>query len=204
MPVGFVYVNEIIPDIMVDAKYYTGDNFLGRKVDGYESNTAVMTYETAIALKAVQENLLKLNLSLVVFDAYRPQMAVDDFVNWVNDTGDVSTKEIYYPFIEKSRLIEYGYIASLSGHSKGNTVDVSIVDLKTGKLLDMGTRFDYFGEASHYTTQSVTEEQFNNRKLLRESMMINGFSPYENEWWHFSYQPTEYSNSDRFNFIVKY
>lgn len=204
LPDGFVYAREVIPDILIDARYFTGDNFMGRKVDGYESNTAIMTYDTAIALKEVQKSLLEQNLSLVVFDAYRPQRAVDDFVSWVNDETDITTKDTYYPFVEKSKLIEYGYIASLSGHSKGNTVDVSIFDLRTGQLFDMGTSFDYFGEASHYSSQTVTKEQSENREKLREAMISSGFSPYENEWWHFSYQPSEYADSGRYDFIVKY
>jgi len=200
----FVYIKDVIPDILIDAKYYTGDNFLGRRVKGYKNNTAIIKYEVALALLDIQRELIKENLSLIIFDAYRPQKAVDDFINWANDSNDIKEKENYYPNVPKNKLIEYGYIGALSNHSKGNTVDLAIVDLKTGQLLDMGSHFDFFGEISHYATDKITKAQFNNRKLLREKMISKGFSPYDNEWWHFSYDYQKYSKTNRYNFDVKY
>jgi len=200
----FVYIKDVIPDILVDAKYYTENNFLGRNVNGYQNNTAIIKYEVVLALLDIQKDLLKENLSLIIFDAYRPQKAVDDFVTWAKDSSDTKEKENYYPNVAKNKLIEYGYIGALSNHSKGNTVDLSIVDLKTGQLLDMGSHFDFFGEISHYATQKITKIQFNNRKLLRDRMKTAGFSPYDNEWWHFSYDYQKYSKASRYNFDIKY
>jgi len=200
----FVFVKDIIPDILVDAKYYTNDNFLGRQVDGYMSNTAILKYDATLSLSQVQKQLLKNNLSLIIYDAYRPKRAVEDFVNWVSIQNDTINKQKFYPDINKDKLIEYGYIGKTSNHSKGNTVDLSIIDLKTGEPLDMGSIFDYFGEISHYNSNSITKEQLNNRKLLRDIMVKYNFSPYDNEWWHFSYDKNKYLNSERYDFVIKY
>lgn len=200
----FVYLKEIIPDVLIDAKYYTDDNFLGRQVVGYEDNTAIMLLEAAYALKNVQQTLLENNLSLLVFDAYRPQRAVDDFVTWVNSDELPINKEQFFPDINKNDLIEQGYIASMSSHSKGNTVDLTIIDLLTGQPLDMGSPFDFFGDISHFDTISITTEQVANRQLLRDVMMNEGFSPYSKEWWHFSYNSQQYTNAARYDFIVVY
>lgn len=204
LPEGFVYLKEIIPDILIDAKYYTGDNFLGRQVVGYEDNTAIILEESAYALKRIQQILLKNNLSLLVFDAFRPQRAVDDFVTWVNSEELPVNKEQFFPDINKNELIGQGYIASLSSHSKGNTIDLTIFDLQTGQPLDMGSSFDYFGEISHFETTNITSLQVANRQLLRDVMMNEGFLPYSKEWWHFSYNSSQYTNADRYDFIVTY
>ena len=200
----FVYIKDLIPDILIDAKYYSDDNFLGKQVDGYMSNTAILKYDATLALNKIQKELLEMNLSLIVYDAYRPQKAVDHFVSWVNDSNDIINKEDYYPNVDKSKLIEYGYIGALSNHSKGNTIDLSIIDLKTGKPLDMGSIFDFFGDISHYNTNKITNEQFDNRKLLKDIMEKYNFSPYINEWWHFSYDREKYLNSIRYDFDVKF
>ncbi len=204
LPDGFVYIREIIPVVLIDAKYYTNDNFLGRQVVGYEDNTAIMLKEATYALEKVQQTLLKNNLSLLVFDAFRPQRAVDDFVTWVNSNELPVNKEQYFPDINKNKLIEQGYIASLSSHSKGNTIDLTIIDLLTGQPLDMGSPFDYFGDISHFETTNITTEQAANRQLLRDAMMNQGFSPYSKEWWHFSYNSSQYINANRYDFIVTY
>ena len=183
---GFVYLNDIDDSIIVDLKYYSSENFTGRFVDGYLANKAILTNEAGIALSNAQKDFNKLGYSLILYDAYRPQSAVDFFVRWSTNLNDTLFKNLYYPDIKKSNLFQLGYIAYKSGHSRGSTIDVSLVDITTNKEIDMGTIFDYFGIESHTFYDNLTENQKANRLLLYEIMSNNGFQNYSKEWWHYT------------------
>jgi zinc D-Ala-D-Ala dipeptidase len=185
VPPGFVYVQDLIPSIQVDLRYYSQQNFLGTKVDGYHKNIAILTNEAAQALKNVQNELLQENLSILFYDGYRPQVAVNHFVRWSRDLKDTLQKKQFYPDISKQYLFKEGYISSKSGHSRGSTLDVTIVDLTTGEALDMGSPFDFFGMQSWFNYNSLRDEQKSNRLRLRNIMLKYGFMFYEKEWWHF-------------------
>lgn len=186
LPEGFVYVERLIPDIEVRLSYYSNQNFVGDTIDGYRANKLILTYETATALAKVQSYLQSRNLCLVVFDGYRPQTAVNHFVRWAQDLNDTLMKPIYYPDVEKRHLFRDGYIASKSGHSRGSTIDLGLINGNTGALIDMGTTFDFFGEASGIDYLNITDSQIKNRKILQEAMMHFGFRNYPKEWWHFT------------------
>lgn len=186
LPDGFVYVADVAPKVVIDARYAGSDNFVGRPVDGYRANTAILTRPAAEALAKVSEDLAAFGLGLKVFDGYRPQPAVDHFVRWAADLSDVSTKARHYPDVDKSKLFEEGYIAERSGHSRGSTVDLTIIDLKTGQELAMGTPFDYFGPESWPSNTDLPVEQRAFRALLQQVMVRHGFRPLKEEWWHFT------------------
>ena len=198
---GFVYLNETDDSIIVDLKYYSIENFTGQFVEGYLSNNAILTKESALALSNAQDDFNKLGYSLILYDAYRPQRSVDFFVQWSKNPYDTINKRIYYPDIKKSELFELGYIASKSGHSRGSTVDVSLVEISTNKVLDMGTIFDYFGIESHTFFNDISEKQKSNRLILYEIMSNNGFKNYSKEWWHFTLKNEPYQKY--FDFLVK-
>ena len=198
---GFVYLKDVDDSIIVDLKYYSSKNFTGRSVEGYHSNNAILTNEAAIALSNVQEDLNKLGYSLILYDAYRPQSAVDFFVQWSKNLNDTINKRIYYPNIKKSELFELGYIAYKSGHSRGSTVDVSLIEISTNKVLDMGTVFDYFGVESNTFFDELSEDQKANRLLLYKIMSHNGFKNYQKEWWHYTLKNEPFQKY--FNFLVK-
>ncbi len=201
-PEGFVYLEEVAPTIKTEVRYFSSDNFMGRKVEGYDAAVIILTREAAQALKSAQAEFLKRNLSLKVFDAYRPQMAVSDFVAWARDLNDTVNKSEYYPNILKSQLFDKGYIAEYSGHSRGSTVDVTLVDLETNEELDMGTPFDFFSPRSWPHSNLVTRQQKQNRILLRGIMMQHGFEPLETEWWHFTLKDEPFPDT-YFNFPVR-
>ena len=198
---GFVYLNDTDDNIIVDLKYYSTQNFTGQFVEGYLSNTAILTKESALALSNAQDDFNKLGYSLILYDAYRPQRSVDFFVQWSKNPYDTINKRIYYPDIKKSELFELGYIASKSGHSRGSTVDVSLIEISTNKVLDMGTIFDYFGIESHTFFNDISEKQKSNRLILYEVMSKNGFKNYSKEWWHFTLKNEPYQKY--FDFLVK-
>ena len=198
---GFVYLNDTDDSIIVDLKYYSIENFTGQFVEGYLSNNAILTKESALALSNAQDDFNKLGYSLILYDAYRPQRSVDFFVQWSKNPYDTINKRIYYPDIKKSELFELGYIASKSGHSRGSTVDVSLVEISTNKVLDMGTIFDYFGIESHTFFNDISEKQKSNRLILYEIMSNNGFKNYSKEWWHFTLKNEPYQKY--FDFLVK-
>lgn len=183
-PTGFVLVTDIVPDVIMEARYYSSYNFVGTKVDGYEEPVVLCTREAAVALKKVSDNLKSKGYLIKIFDGYRPQKAVDHFCRWAK-TADVKMKKDFYPGKAKTSLFPT-YIARKSGHSKGSTFDLTIVDMSTGKDVDMGGPFDYFGELSHYAYSGITKQQAANRKILRDAMVAAGFKPYSNEWWHFT------------------
>ena len=198
---GFVYLNDIDDSIVVNLKYYSSENFTGQFVEGYHSNTAILTNEAALALSNAQDDFNKLGYSLILYDAYRPQRAVNFFVQWSKNLNDTINKRIYYPNIKKSELFELGYIAYKSGHSRGSTVDVSLVEISTNKVLDMGTIFDYFGVESHTFFNDISEKQKSNRLILYEIMSNNGFKNYSKEWWHFTLKNEPYQKY--FDFLIK-
>lgn len=199
LPEGFTYLKKENPTLILDLRYATSENFTGKIVTGYTSEKAIGTKALSIALRKVQALLRSKGLGLKVFDAYRPQSAVDAFISWAASASDTLKKREYYPNLKKEELFELGYIAEKSGHTRGSTIDVTLVYLKgrrKGKEIDMGGKWDYFGEASHFNYQKISPEQMENRKLLRDLMIEGGFNPYEKEWWHFSLKnepfPTTY------------
>lgn len=198
---GFVYLNDTDDSIIVDLKYYSTENFTGQFVEGYLSNNAILTKESALALSNAQDDFNKLGYSLILYDAYRPQRSVDFFVQWSKNPYDTINKRIYYPDTKKSELFELGYIASKSSHSRGSTVDVSLIEISTNKVLDMGTIFDYFGIESHTFFNDISEKQKSNRLILYEIMSNNGFKNYSKEWWHFTLKNEPYQKY--FDFLVK-
>lgn len=186
LPEGFVYVKSVIPDLDVKLKYYTTNNFVGDTIDGYNSNTLILTKAAAEKLKLVQEELQEQNLCLLVHDGYRPQRAVNHFVRWARVLNDTVNKSIFYPNVKKRNLFKAGYIASKSGHSRGSTIDLTVINGNTGKPLDMGSPFDFFGEQSWVDYPNITEEQKKNRQILQRVMLKHNFRNYPKEWWHFT------------------
>ena len=200
LPEGFIKLNDIDNTIIVDLKYSTKSNFTGKTVRGYKSNTAILSNEASIALINAQNDFKKLGYSLIVFDAYRPQSAVDFFFEWSKDLNDTINKNSYYPNINKSQLFAQGYIAKKSGHSRGSTVDVSLVDLSTMKQIDMGSIYDYFGIQSSTFYPNISDSQKNNRMILYNIMINNGFKNYSKEWWHFTLENEPFQ--EYFDFLV--
>ena len=175
LPDGFVYVQNIIPDIDIELRYYRSNNFVGVTIDGYKSNQLILTEKTVIALKLIQEELQSQNLCLKIYDGYRPQQSVNHFMRWAKDLDDTINKQRFYPKVEKKNLFKEEYIASKSGHSRGSTVDLTIIDGNTGKPLDMGSPYDFFGMESWVNYQDITSAQKRNRKLLQDVMVKHGF-----------------------------
>ena len=198
---GFVYLSDINSSIIVDLKYYSSNNFTGKFVEGYNSNKAILTKEAAVALSNAQDDLNKIGYSLILYDAYRPQSAVDFFVKWSLNINDTIYKNTYYPNIKKSELFKLGYIAYKSSHSRGSTVDVSLVEIESKKEIDMGTIFDYFGVESHTFFNNLSKKQKLNRLLLYEAMSNNGFKNYSKEWWHFTLENEPFQKY--FDFPIK-
>ncbi len=191
----FVVLTDIDPDVILEIRYYSTYNFVGDRIDGYEQPTALLTKEAATALKGVSDDLAKKGYRLKIYDAYRPQKAVNHFERWANDTNDDRMREYFYPELDKSVLFDKGYIANYSGHSRGSTVDLTLFDMKTGKEVDMGGTFDYFGERSHPDYKNITDQQYKNRMILREAMMDHGFKPLDEEWWHFTLENEPYPDT---------
>ncbi len=184
---GFVILSEYVPDIIEEVRYHTTYNFIGDKIDGYDDPIILVVLEAALALQKANEEAKKLGYAFKVYDAYRPQTAVDHFVRWAKDINDTRMKEIFYPETKKEELFEKGFIACKSGHTRGSSIDLTLFNLKTGKEVDMGGVFDNFGDVSHSSyTEGLTEEQINNRKLLHKIMTENGFKGINSEWWHFN------------------
>ena len=185
-PEGFVYLSDIAPPIKQEVRYAGRDNFVGQPIDGYLSGTIILSKPAARALVKVQEELRKANLSLKVYDAYRPQRAVDNFVSWARNASDTLMKRQYYPNVPKSELFKRGFIASKSGHTRGSTVDLTLIDLNTGEECDMGGPYDFFGPLSHHDYGALSTEQRSNRKFLKSIMSTHGFRSYSKEWWHYT------------------
>ena len=183
---GFVSVGEVIPDVLLDIRYFSSFNFIGERIDGYEEPAALLTREAAQALKEASREAMEQGFRLKIYDAYRPQKAVDHFVRWAKDPEDIRMKAFFYPELEKTEIIPQGYIAEHSGHSRGSTVDLTLFDMATQQDVDMGGTFDFFGELSHPDYSGVSEVQHANRMLLQSLMVKHGFRPLETEWWHFT------------------
>lgn len=209
IPEGFVEIREVIPDIILDLRYLTNHNFLGVPVEGYKSEKCFITKNAADSLAKVQAELKRFGLSLKIYDAYRPQRAVNHFVRWAKDLSDTLTKKEFYPTIDKSRLFEDGYIAEKSGHSRGSTIDLTIVPIPLpyqlafdvndqcecfesidkrfkDNSIDMGTGYDCFNVHSHTENPELTPQQRANRLLLKSLMDKYGFKNLPEEWWHFT------------------
>ena len=192
---GFVSIGETIPDVILEIRYYSTYNFVGDRIDGYEQPVALLTKEAAVRLREVSDELAGKGYRLKIYDAYRPQKAVDHFVRWAEDVSDTRMNAFFYPDLNKSVLIPEGYIAERSGHSRGSTVDLTLFDMRTGKDVDMGSPFDFFGEISHPDYRGITPEQYENRMLLRGCMLRHGFRPVPEEWWHFTLENEPYPDT---------
>lgn len=192
----------IIPRLVVDMRYAGSENFVGRPIDGYEAPVCLLTSRAADALDKVQKRLESFGLGLKVFDCYRPARAVADFVAWAKDLQDQKRKAAQYPNVDKSRLFELGYIAERSGHSRGSTVDLTIVDLATGAEIDMGGAYDLFDTVSWPSDMSVSAAARANRMLLQDLMAEAGFRPLKEEWWHFTLNGEQYPET-YFDFPVR-
>lgn len=226
MPDTFVHIEEVIPDALLDIRYFGEHNFLGVNVDGYYASTCILTRQAAQALANVQKDLAPFNMTLKIYDCYRPQQAVDHFVRWAKDIDDTKTKKEFYPTVDKRNLFRDGYIAKRSGHSRGSTVDLTIVPLpapiqpayKAGdplkecylpagvrfadNSLDMGTGFDCFHQLSHPENKDLGPQQRSNRLLLKTLMAKYGFRNLPEEWWHFTLNNEPHPDT-YFNFPVK-
>ena len=226
IPDGFVYLSDISPSIIQEMRYATPHNFIGKAIPGYTKAKCILTTEAAKALASVQEELIQYSMSLKVYDCYRPQEAVDAFVNWAKDLNDNKMKAEFYPNVEKSNLFRDGYIAEKSGHSRGSTADLTIVRLPAApqseyhpanKLkacylpasqrfldnsLDFGTGFDCFDLLAHTANPEITSEQKQNRLMLKSLMEKNGFKNLKEEWWHFTLKDEPFPNT-YFNFKIQ-
>ncbi|WP_440617891.1 M15 family metallopeptidase [Cysteiniphilum sp. 6C5] len=224
-PKDFVNIKEIVPSIQVNMRYFSDNNFVGKVIKGYQAPLCLLTKEAALGIKKVQNKLLPMGLSLKVYDCYRPQMAVDNFADWAKSINDNKMKAQHYPDVDKKDLFLQGYIDYRSGHSRGSTVDLTIVPLnsenpkyiKKAKLisctapkesrapdnsLDFGTGFDCFSPVSHPNYQNLSPQIKANRLLLQTLMMDAGFKPLNTEWWHFTLLDEPYPNT-YFNFPIK-
>lgn len=192
----FVNLKEIMPNLRSDMRYYGSNNFVGRPINGYNKPVPLLTKEAAEALQKVQTELERLGFGLLIYDAYRPQRATDDFVEWSQDETDQKMKMQFYPNVDKSQLFAKGYIAVQSGHSRGSTVDLTIVSLKTKQILNMGSPYDLFDEVSSIEhTEGITKNQHALRMLLKRRMEKHGWQSYPNEWWHFTLKDEPYPNT---------
>ena len=217
----FVTLTDAVPDAILEIRYFGTYNFVGDRIDGYLQPVALMTKQAADSLRAVSDDVVKLGYRLKIYDAYRPQTAVDHFVRWAADTADVRMLPYFYPDLHKSVLFDQEYIMAKSGHTRGSTVDLTLFDMKTEKELDMGGTFDWFGPESHPdfcgnpetqeytgdnskspTGRTITPEQFANRMILRAAMLRHGFKPLTTEWWHFTLKDEPYPDT-YFDFPVK-
>ena len=192
----FSALKSVTPSAIFDMRYFGHNNFLGRPVQGYSKPICYLSNEAASALKAVEISLKKEQLQLLIFDCYRPQCSVDDFILWAKDINDTKMKAIYYPNVQKKDLFKEGYIAARSGHSRGSTVDLTI------EGLDMGTPFDFFDPSSHTLSPTITAQQQRNRLYLKKVMEANGFKNYAAEWWHYTLKDEPFKKR-YFDFEVK-
>ena len=217
----FVSISEAVPDAILEIRYYSTYNFVGTRIDGYEAPTALLTRQAAEALRAVSDDVRRQGYRLKIYDAYRPQKAVDHFVRWAADLPSTTMKPYFYADLDKSVLFVQDYIAEKSGHTRGSTVDLTLFDMRTGKELDMGGTFDWFGPESHPdfcgnpetgeytgdnskspTGRSITAEQFAHRMILRRATLAHGFQPLYSEWWHFTLKDEPYPDT-YFTFPVR-
>ena len=194
-PSGFVVLADAVPSVIQEIRYHSTYNFIGERIDGDEEPSALLTTEAARALKVVASELNVQGYRLKVFDAYRPATAVKQFVLWGIEDTDVRMKPYFYPELEKQELFQRGYIVARSSHSRGSAVDLTLLDMRTGKELDMGSPFDLFSPISHPDCRDITEEQYKNRMLLQKFMLRGGVEPIDCEWWHFLLRDEPYPNT---------
>jgi zinc D-Ala-D-Ala dipeptidase len=202
VPPGFVDAATVVDGLVVDMRYFGADNFVGERIDGYERPRCLLSAQAARALAAVQRGLAARGLGLKVFDCYRPQRAVAHFVRWGRKVDDVKRKVEFYPDVEKRDLFRDGYIATHSGHSRGSTVDLTLVRRADARELDMGSPFDYLSPKSWPSDRSVSLGAQTNRRLLAAAMRAGGFLPYAKEWWHFTLTSEPFPRS-YFDFPVR-
>ena len=180
-------ISDDLEKFEISIRYFSNNNFIGRPIPGYYANKAFLTREAADALLLAQRDFIKQGYRLKIYDAYRPQTAVDYFSAWAADLEDTQNKSQYYPNISKSQLFADGYIAAKSGHSRGSAVDLTLLEIESGNELDMGSPWDFFDPISWVENNQITDQQRANRKLLARVMIIHGFKPLKEEWWHFSF-----------------
>ena len=191
----FVRVTDVIPDAILEIRYYSTYNFVGERIDGYELPIALMTREAADSLKAVNDELKAHGYRIKIWDAYRPQRAVNHIIRWAENISDTAMKAVFYPMVDKSVLFERGYVYARSSHSRGSTVDLTLLDAATGRELDMGSPFDWFGEESHPDYPCPLYRQSDNRKTLHNAMVRHGFEGIDSEWWHFTLRNEPYPDT---------
>lgn len=199
---GFVYLDEFVPGIKWDAKYAGSDNFTGRPVKGYHTNRVVIHEKAAGAVKKAQEIFLKDGFCILAYDAYRPVRAVRDFLEWMEKPEDNKRKALHYPNIDKKDMLRLGYVADVSGHSRGSTIDLTLVNKETGEEVDMGGIFDLMDEKSHTLSKQITDQQKTNRLYLRKVMLEAGFTDFDCEWWHFRLIDEPYKDT-YFDFVIE-
>ncbi|MBP5751949.1 MAG: M15 family metallopeptidase, partial [Treponema sp.] len=192
---GFVLLADFIPQIVQEIRYYSTYNFVGDRIDGYEEPCALLTKEAARALKSASNELIVQGYRLKIYDAYRPVSAVTQFTLWGIEDQDIRMKPYFYPDLEKQDLFKLGYIAKRSSHSRGSTVDLTLLDMTSGREIDMGSPFDLFSEKSHPDYRGITAEQYDNRMMLQKVMVRNGFEPLDCEWWHFTLKDEPYPDT---------
>ena len=192
----FIDLKEIMPNLRSDLRYYGDNNFVGQSIPGYNAPKCYLSKDAAYALKKVQDELERLGFGLLIYDAYRPQSATDHFVKWAEDETDTAMKMQYYPNIDKKDLFAKGYISVKSGHSRGSTVDLTIVSLKTKQILNMGSPYDLFDEVSNMDhTATITKNQHSLRMLLKRRMEKHGWKSNPQEWWHFTLENEPFPNT---------
>lgn len=196
----FAPIYTVIDDAAYDIRYYSPNNFTGNKINGYKAPVAYMTKESLKALSVAADDLRKQGYRLFIWDSYRPQKAVDNFVEWINNPNDAGDKT-FYPDLEKSDLIKGQYIAEKSGHTRGSTVDLTLIK-KDGSFVDMGGAFDLFSDISHPDYKKLTRAQKKNRRILHDAMIKAGFKGIDSEWWHFTLENEPYPDT-YFNFDVE-
>ena len=196
----FAEISTMIDDVAYDIRYYSSNNFTGNRINGYKAPKAYMTKEGLKALAKAAQDLRKQGYRLLIWDTYRPQKAVDNFVIWINDPNDNGDKS-FYPDLKKSDLVKGGYIATKSSHTRGSTVDLTLIK-KDGSFVDMGGAFDLFSEISHPDYKKLTRAQKRNRAILRNAMIKAGFEGIDSEWWHFTLKNEPYKDT-YFDFDVE-
>ena len=202
LPEGFIYLTDVMPDVILEIRYYSTYNFIGTRIDGYLAPAAIITREAAEALSRASIELKAKGYIIKIFDAYRPHGAVEHFIRWAKDTDDTLMKEYFYPDLEKDRLFPERYLGVRSAHSRGSTFDLTIVSMKTGMEADMGSPYDFFGPVSHHGSKLVTKEQEDSRLILKTAMENAGFRAYPQEWWHYTLNNEPYP-ATYFSFPVK-
>ncbi len=202
IPPEFGYVTDSLDLVVLEIRYASNHNFTGKPINGYQQPEAILSKKALQQLKKANEFFLRKGYTFKIFDAYRPQRAVNHFTDWARKTEDTLTKKEFYPNVAKKDLFSLGYIATKSGHSRGSTIDLTLIDLKTGRELDMGSPYDFFGEISHHGTRKISKKQKKNRKLLKKGMRKFGFIAYPKEWWHYTLYNEPFPNT-YFDFPVR-